>query len=547
LLVVVDDINLQDSITMIEEDEQQQPMLASPAPAVSSFTSTRPAQGSVYNTLLSTTSISQQHDHGDMMAMGSSSARLLTTSELLRSKEIPWEIYQTARLISDRDLQLLRRYDKKDAQHRKMLLSEGGARYVRAMMSVLQNVTKEETVQYVLAMVDDILDGDSSRARFFFEVESLSGEDDGSARERVGSVYNIFLRLLQRDDWYTQAKAAFALSMMLSHRPHMEDLNDQVMPDGRLVDGCSDDVAKTMASFIDWCLSQLRRPSHPQDGIAVSLHSLSILLREKPARRMVYKVGGVGLIMSFVGSLNTVSMQQSVQVQYESILCVWLLSLYHPNNDQLSTPALVSSLVDIVRLAHKEKVIRISLMTLKSILAESGKLALEMTAVENGLVKTIENRLEQTWEDPDIPELLQWLQDRIDAGVLAMSSLERYRKEIMQGVLVPGPMHESEQFWSENAEKLYTENNASLLKALLKLLDASRDSMTLALACKDISNFVTYFPHGKGIVADLEGKALVMRLMAHPDAQVQTEALICVQKLLLSSTTLGYMVQAGDS
>jgi V-type H+-transporting ATPase subunit H len=78
-------------------------------------------------------------------------------------------------------------------------------------------------------------------------------------------------------------------------------------------------------------------------------------------------------------------------------------------------------------------------------------------------------------------------------------------------------------------------------------LDASRDSMTLALACKDISNFVTYFPHGKGVVADLEGKALVMRLMAHPDAQVQTEALICVQKLLLSSTTLGYMVQAGDS
>ena len=533
---------------MIEEDEQQQPMLASPAPAVSYSTSTRPAQGSVYNTLLSsTTSISQQQDRGDVMAMGSSSARLLTTSELLRSKEIPWEIYQTARLISDRDLQLLRRYDKKDAQHRKMLLAEGGARYVRAMMSVLQNVTKEETVQYVLAMVDDILDGDSSRARFFFEVESLSGEDDGSARERVGSVYNIFLRLLQRDDWYTQAKAAFALSMMLSHRPHMEDLNDQVMPDGRLVDGCNDDVAKTMVSFIDWCLSQLRRPSHPQDGIAVSLHSLSILLREKPARRVVYKVGGVGLVMSFVGSLNTLSMQQSVQVQYESILCVWLLSLYHPNNDQLSTPALVSSLVDIVRLAHKEKVIRISLMTLKSILAESGKLALEMTAVENGLVKTIENRLEQTWEDPDIPELLEWLQERIDAGVLAMSSLERYRKEIMQGVLVPGPMHESEQFWSENAEKLYTEYNASLLKALLKLLDASRDPMTLALACKDISNFVTYYPHGKGVVADLEGKALVMRLMAHPDAQVQTEALICVQKLLLSSTTLGYMVQTGDS
>lgn len=461
--------------------------------------------------------------------------QLPTTQQLLRTREIPWDIYMTARLITDRDLQLLRRYDKKDPQQKKILLSDGGEKYVRAMMSVLQNVTKEETVQYVLAMVDEVLEEDSQRARFFFRL--TYGEEEDTMLDP----YGILLRLLQRDDWFTQEKAALILSLVVAHRPHVEALGESVMPDGTLDAG--DDAGKAILAFIDWCLSQLRRPAHPVNAVPIAVHCLAVMLREKPVRPLVCKAGGVGLIMALVG------MPQggiNVQVQYESILCVWLLSLYGPGNESLSTPALVNRLVDVVRLAHKEKVIRVALMALKSLLDESGKMALEMSAVENGLPKALETRAEQTWEDGDIPELLEDLQARMEAGVLAMSSLERYRKEVMQGTLVPGPMHESEQFWSENAEKL-VDNNAALLKALLRLLDASNDHVTLCLACRDVSNFVTYYPHGKGLITDLHAKPLVMRLMAHPDSAVQREALLCVQKLLLSKNTLGYMAQVQGS
>lgn len=453
---------------------------------------------------------------------------LPTTEGLLRSKEIPWEIYQTARLITDKDLQLLRRYDKKASHHKKVLLDDEGERYVWAMMSVLQNVTKEETVQYVLALLDDMIAVDSSRAGLFLV---RSQEEDVNVK---ASPYAILLSLLQREDWFTQEKAARILGLVLSLRPDKDQLDGTVTFDGTILDS-HDVVAKTMSSFIDWCLSQLRRPSYPQKSVEVSLHALSIILREKVVRRMVYKVGGVGVIMGFVGQ------QMSVQTQYELLLCIWLLSLFQPGNAMLSTPALVSSLVEIIRLARKEKVIRVALLSMKSILDESGRVALELAAVESGLPRAIENRLEQTWEDPDILDLLEWMQERMDAGVLAMSSLERYKKEIMQGMLVPGPMHDSEQFWVENAERL-TENNSALLKGLLKLLEPSHDSTTLSLACRGVANFVTYFPHGKGIIADLHGKTSVMRLMAHPDGTVQREALLCVQKLLLSKNTLGYMV-----
>lgn len=48
-----------------------------------------------------------------------------TTSTILR-REIPWETYLTARLISGKDLQLIRRYDKASRDSQKELLKEVG-------------------------------------------------------------------------------------------------------------------------------------------------------------------------------------------------------------------------------------------------------------------------------------------------------------------------------------------------------------------------------------------------------------------------------------
>ena len=50
----------------------------------------------------------------------------LTVATILRTRDIPWDIYMTARLISDRELQLLRRYDKKEESYQSKLLREVG-------------------------------------------------------------------------------------------------------------------------------------------------------------------------------------------------------------------------------------------------------------------------------------------------------------------------------------------------------------------------------------------------------------------------------------
>lgn len=57
-----------------------------------------------------------------MSSFGEESSELTTASVLKRN--IAWDTYLTARLISDHDLQLIRRYDKKNTETQADLLQE---------------------------------------------------------------------------------------------------------------------------------------------------------------------------------------------------------------------------------------------------------------------------------------------------------------------------------------------------------------------------------------------------------------------------------------
>lgn len=458
-----------------------------------------------------------------------------SSQHLLRTKEIPWDIYMTARLISDHDLQLLRRYDKRDPEQRARLLADAGPLYAAALLSVLKNVTKDETVQYVLALLDDMLEADSSSAKFFHHLEPTVS-DDGTADLPPPDPYTILLRLLQRNDWFTDEKAALVLAAILGARPNKAVLG-KALAQGA---GQRDPVARTVAAFLEWILGQLRHPSHPTRAVPTAIHCLSVILREGPVRAMFSKSSGaMALLIPLVG-MPAPGTQLNIQLLYETTMCVWELSFYRPAVDALASESVVAGLVDIVRLAQKEKLIRAALLALKNLLGEGEHPALEFAVVEKGLHKVVATRLEQNWDDEDVPALLEWMQAHLEAGALAMTSLERYKKEVMTGALRRSPLHDSDAFWLENAEKL-VDNNCAMLRALLRLLESSRDPLTLAVACKDLAQFVTYCPHGRGVVSDLRGKELAMRLMAHPDGDVQKEALVCVQRLLLSRDKVAYM------
>lgn len=48
----------------------------------------------------------------------------LTTEQVLRNREVPWESFTSLRLISDRDVQLIRKYDKRKRETQAELLEQ---------------------------------------------------------------------------------------------------------------------------------------------------------------------------------------------------------------------------------------------------------------------------------------------------------------------------------------------------------------------------------------------------------------------------------------
>ena len=74
----------------------------------------------------------------------------------------------------------------------------------------------------------------------------------------------ILSRLLSRDDWFTQAKAAKLLSIALKSSPA--------------------DDSPIISQFLEWLTGQLRQPSHGEETVLVASGALAGLLRSRDVR-----------------------------------------------------------------------------------------------------------------------------------------------------------------------------------------------------------------------------------------------------------------------
>ncbi|KAI8462608.1 MAG: armadillo-type protein [Monoraphidium minutum] len=449
------------------------------------------------------------------------------------SRDIPWETYLTARLISERDVQLLRRYDKRPEELQSSLLDENGALYAEALMSVLRNVTKEETVQYVLALLVQMLAVNPARAQLFHQ--------QPAGAPAASDPYAVFLRLLQRQDWFTQDKACRVLAQVLAARPKGLDCGSGGGGGGagEVAAAPGDPAEAAVAVFVDWLCNQLRRPTNPTKSVPCAVAALATLLRERSARALFARGGGVQLLAPLLRSCNSPA---NSQLLYEICLCLWQLSYYRPAAEAMAGSGAIKGLVDVVKAAQKEKVVRVALLALRNLLEEDN-LGLAADMVEAGLPKVVAQRSMQTWGDEDIPPVLESMSEALKRGVTVMSSFDKYKKEVMSGMLDWTPMHTSELFWRQNIDR-FEDKDFQVLRVLLKLLEASREVRTLAVACNDLGRFIEAHPHGRYVVSDLRGKELVMRLMSHPDPEVQKRALLCVQKIMLPKDKLDFLAAA---
>ena len=115
-------------------------------------------------------------------------------------------------------------------------------------------------------------------------------------------------------------------------------------------------------------------------------------------------------------------------------------------------------LCDQVSAAPREKVVRVSLATLRNLAdaaadgdagdGDAGGAAAAM--IKCGLVKTLKLLKDKKWADPDVADDVDALHKKLLANYRELTTLERYAAEVRSGDLAWGLVH-TDKFWRENA------------------------------------------------------------------------------------------------
>lgn len=229
-----------------------------------------------------------------------------------------------------------------------------------------------------------------------------------------------------------------------------------------------------------------------------------------------------------------------VQIYYQAVFCIWLLTFANQQEEHsivletitqsLEEAAVPRRLTNVLREVSAEKVVRISLSTLRNILKMSPTLRKEMVGA--GLVGALQSLCLRRWNDEDIRDDLGVLAEALENELASMSNFDVYRAEVLSGALEWTPAHRDEMFWRENVEKL-ERSQQEVLRCLVRLLHESYDGTVLAVACNDLAQFIKFHPRGRAIAQSLGVKSRLMELMVKGEGDVRRYALNCVQVLMI--------------
>ncbi|XP_048142371.1 V-type proton ATPase subunit H isoform X1 [Corvus hawaiiensis] len=436
----------------------------------------------------------------------------------VRANKVNWQSYLQGQMISGEDCEFIQRFEqKRNPEEKQELLQTEGNQCAKTFINLMTHISKEQTVQYILTMVDDMLQENHQRVCIFFDY----------AKRGKNTAWSYFLPMLNRQDLFTVHMAARIIAKLAAWGRELMEGSD-------------------LNYYFNWIKTQLssqklRGTGGSVDTGAVSTSDssqyvqcvagcLQLMLRVNEYRFAWVEADGVNCIM------GVLSNKCGFQLQYQMIFSVWLLAFSPQMCEYLRRYNIVPVLSDILQESVKEKVTRIILAAFRNLLEKSTERETRqeyaLAMIQCKVLKQLENLDQQKYDDEDISEDIKFLLDKLGESVQDLSSFDEYSSELKSGRLEWSPVHKSEKFWRENAVRL-NEKNYELLKILTKLLEVSDDPQVLAVAAHDVGEYVRHYPRGKRVIEQLGGKQLVMNHMHHEDQQVRYNALLAVQKLMV--------------
>uniref|UniRef100_A0A8C6M022 V-type proton ATPase subunit H n=1 Tax=Nothobranchius furzeri TaxID=105023 RepID=A0A8C6M022_NOTFU len=433
----------------------------------------------------------------------------------VRANLVNWQSYLQSQMISTEDCEFIKKFEKANSEEKQMILTKEGHQCAKTFLNLMAHISKEQTVQYILTLIDDTLQENHQRVIIFFDY----------AKKTKNTPWSYFLPMLNRQDLFTVHMAARIIAKLAAWGRDLMEGSD-------------------LNYYFNWIKSQLSSqnlhgtetgagtisPGESSQYVQCVAGCLQLMLRVNEYRFAWVEADGVTCITAVLSN------KCGFQLQYQMIFCIWLLAFSPQLCEQLRRYNVVPALSDILQESVKEKVTRIILAAFRNLLEKSAERETRqeyaLAMIQCKVLKQLENLEQQKYDDEDITDDIKFLLERLGESVQDLSSFDEYSSELKSGRLEWSPVHKSEKFWRENAIRL-NEKNYELLKILTRLLEVSDDPQVIAVAAHDVGEYVRHYPRGKRVIEQLGGKQLVMNHMHHEDQLVRYNALLAVQKLMV--------------
>ncbi|KAK9474688.1 armadillo-type protein [Dipodascopsis tothii] len=233
---------------------------------------------------------------------------------------------------------------------------------------------------------------------------------------------------------------------------------------------------------------------------------------------------------SYVPSLLAVlrGAKGNLQLQYYTLFAFWALTFDRSIAAAINAKYdLVTPVLEVLKTAIKEKIIRVSISTIQHLVSAPGKANVDAILLAGGL-PVLQGLALRKWTDEDISTSLQAIVAELEEHNAYMSTFDFYLVELNSGRLKWGTAHKELDFWKRNAD-LFREDNWKLLKQLGTIISASTDPTVLAVACNDVTYLVTEQPAALKVLEGMGVKAKIMELMANSDNELKYQALKATQ------------------
>jgi len=223
---------------------------------------------------------------------------------------------------------------------------------------------------------------------------------------------------------------------------------------------------------------------------------------------------------------------RSLQLQYQALFCQWILTFDREIVGELHVRyEMITLLLDLVRSAVKEKIVRLCLASWVNYLGKARRLAVPVM-IGSRVLEAVEHLgSRKQLADEEMLADLGLLREELSRAFQSLNSFDEYASEVKSGKLTWSPPHRSSIFWQDNAQRL-EESDGELLRCLTRLLTHSQDPLILSVAANDLGEYMARRPQGRSFIEALGTKQQLMHLMAHQNSDVRFNALNSVQKYI---------------